>query len=184
MDQEKNHQDNQVEVEKTEEDLVSRDNLVKLGEEIKRLNEELDKFKDLYLRALADQKNQSARQARELEEANKYAISTFAKELIEVLESLQNALAHREKSASLEGETKAIFDGVEMTLKLLNKSFEKFGITRIMPLGDIFDPSFHQALSIVQLTDKLDNEIIEVIQAGYTIQERLLKPALVIVNKI
>ena len=183
MDQENNNQTEVELSEKEEAELVSRDNLIKLGEEIKRLNEEAEKLKDLNLRVLADNKNQSMRQARELEEANKYAISNFAKELIVVIEPLQQALSHRDTSEVMNESNQAIFEGIELTFKLLIKAFEKFGITRITPLGEGFDPSLHQALSIANLADKADNEIIEVIQSGYVIHDRLLKPALVIVNK-
>jgi molecular chaperone GrpE len=183
MEKEKNNQEQEAQEKLEEKDLVSKDNLVKLAEEIKRLQEDLEKHKDLYLRTAAEQKNQTMRYSREIEEANKYAISSFAKELIEVMESLQQALSHRDKNESIEEVTQAMFEGIEMTLKLLTKSFEKFGITRILPMNETFNPAFHQALSMVTLPDTEDNQVIEVIQAGYLIHDRVLKPALVIVNK-
>jgi molecular chaperone GrpE len=75
-----------------------------------------------------------------------------------------------------------MFDGIDMTLKLLGKSFNKYEVKRIFPVDEEFDHRYHQAISKISISEKGHNQIVDVIQAGYTIHDRLLKPALVVVN--
>ena len=146
-----------------------------LGRKIEELKEELAKTKDAALRSAAETENVRRRAAKEVEDANKYGVSTFAKDLLSVAENLARAME------TLPEDQRA---GVELTLKELLSIFERRGIKRVDPApGEKFDPNFHQAM--VQLEDpKFEpGAIIQVMQAGYIMHDRLLRPALVSVCK-
>jgi molecular chaperone GrpE len=146
-----------------------------LGKKIEELKEELSKAKDTALRAAAEAENVRRRAAKEVEDANKYGVSTFAKDLLSVAENLTRAMETLPEDQR---------SGVELTLKELLNIFERRGIKRIDPKpGEKFDHNFHQAM--VQLEDpKFEpGSIIQVLQAGYLMHDRLLRPALVSVCK-
>lgn len=149
-----------------------------------QLQDEVATLKDQMIRMAAENENQRKRYAKELEEANKYGITKFARDLIEVLENLHRA----ESSVSSEllekdPALKQIFNGVELTKKSLIDTFEKWGIKRVDPMGEMFNHDFHQAITQVPSTTHAEGSVVQVIQAGYVIQDRLLRPALVAVAK-
>jgi molecular chaperone GrpE len=155
-----------------------------VNDTIQKLEEEVNKLKDSLLRQIAETENVRKRAANEIKDSSNYAITSFARELIEVQENLQRALDSIAKD-KLESspEIKSIYDGVELTKNTLSSVFEKFGIIRIHPLDQQFDHNFHQAIVQVPTNDKPENTVVQVIQAGYTIKDRLLRPALVAVAK-
>jgi molecular chaperone GrpE len=183
MTDKNNIDDNTVEevVEENNND-ITEENLQKLGAEILRLREELTAKDDLIMREKAENQNLRSRHARELDDKGKFAIGEFSKDLVEVMESLYRALQFKEEFDISDSKIAGMFDGIDMTLKLLEKSFTKYGVKRVYPLNEQFDHKYHQAISKVTVVDKGNNEIVDVIQAGYVIHDRLLKPALVIVN--
>jgi molecular chaperone GrpE len=131
-----------------------------------------------YLRAVADVENVRKRAQRDVEAAHRYALDKLAQELLPVFDSLQLAVenADRADAASLAA-------GQEATLKLLAKAFEKLGIAEINPLGEPFDPSKHEAM-LTQPSDSAEpNSVLKVVQRGYELNGRLLRPARVIVAK-
>ncbi|HEU4626499.1 MAG TPA: nucleotide exchange factor GrpE [Steroidobacteraceae bacterium] len=131
-----------------------------------------------YLRAVADLENVRKRAQRDVEAAHRYGLDKFAQELLPVYDSLQLAVenADRADAASLAA-------GQEATLKLLAKAFEKLGITEINPLGEPFDPTKHEAM-LTQSSDSAEpNSVLKVVQRGYELNGRLLRPARVIVAK-
>ncbi|MFI4984060.1 MAG: nucleotide exchange factor GrpE [Rickettsiales bacterium] len=149
-----------------------------------KLLAEIAALKDQVVRMAAETDNLRKRNAKELEEANKYGITKFARDLIEVLENLHRA----ETSVSSElleqdPALKQIFSGVELTKKSLIDAFEKWGIKRIDPMGEAFNHDFHQAITHVPSPTQPEGSVVQVIQAGYIIQDRLLRPALVAVAK-
>jgi molecular chaperone GrpE len=166
-----------------------QDNEVKPTEEnneLAKLKEENAKLNDHILRLGAELENTRKRLTKEANEASQYAITKFARDLIEVLENLHRAEASIHSSEELEGNQtlKAIFSGVELTKKSLVDSFEKHGIQRVEPnIGDKFDHNYHQAIAQVPATSHPADSIVQVIQAGYIIHDRLLRPALVAVAK-
>lgn len=178
----------QTEDEESVQDAVSEENAPAeeaIAQKVEdALVEEVAALKDQLLRAVAESENIRRRAQRDLEDARKYAVSGFARELVGVTENLQRALESvpaeaREKDEFL----KTLIDGVQITQQELLSIFEKAGIRRIDPLGQKFDHNFHQA--VVQIED-LDNEpgtVVQVIQAGYVIHDRLLRPAMVGVAK-
>lgn len=146
-------------------------------EELLRLAEaKAQEHHDAWLRAKAEADNIRKRTAIELANAYKYAIESVAVELLPVKDSLEATLAA--DSASLE----ALRNGVELTLKQLNTVFGKAGLKEINPGGDKFDPHQHQAISMLP-SEKEPNTIINVLQKGYSLHDRVIRPALVTVAK-
>lgn len=149
------------------------------------VDNEVQKYKDQALRFAAELENLRKRHAKEIEEAHKFAVTKFARDLIEVLENLHRA----ESSISVEqmeenAVLKQIFTGVELTKKSLTDAFERHGIKRLDPqIGDAFDHDFHQAIAQVPSTTHAEGTIVQVIQAGYVLNDRLLRPVLVAVAK-
>ena len=141
---------------------------------------ELAACKDQALRALAEVENNRRRAERELADMSKYAVTGFARDLVSVLENLQRAL----DSIPLELEeanpaVKNLSVGVEMTLKELLGIFSRQGISRIDPMGEKFDHNLHQAVAQIESPDAEAGTVVQVLQAGYTIHDRLLRPAMV-----
>jgi molecular chaperone GrpE len=148
------------------------------------LEAELADTRDRMLRALADLENLRRRSARELDEARKYAIAGFARELLEVDDNLSRALASIPRRAADEiGLVKTLAEGVGITQKALAACFERHQIAKVMPeIGERFDHNRHQAMFEVE-SDQPPGTIAQVLQPGYVIADRLLRPALVGVAK-
>ena len=131
---------------------------------------------DAWLRAKAETENMRRRAAEDVDKARKFAVENFASELLAVKDSLEAALAA--ESPSVEN----MKDGVELTLKQLAAAFAKFNLNDIDPLGEKFDPHQHQAIQAVE-SEQPANTVVTVLQKGYRLNERTLRPALVIVAK-
>lgn len=150
------------------------------NEQIEELQKQVDALKDALLRSAADLENTRKRAEKELQDVNKFAISTFAKDMVNVLENLDrtlDAIPEADKNNPL-------YQGVELTRKELNNAFERRGIKQITPqAGEKFDHNLHQAMS--QISDPTFEEgcIVRVMQSGFSLHERLLRPAMVIVSK-
>lgn len=135
---------------------------------------------DKVLRAHAEMDNIRRRSERELENAHKYGMEKFATELLPVIDSLELGLI----AASAEGaDIDALREGMDLTVKMLVSAFDKFGISPVHPIDEAFDPDFHQAMTMIEHPDKEPNTVIDVMQKGYTIKERLIRPAMVVVSK-
>jgi len=149
--------------------------------EIAQLKADNEKLHNEYLRAYADAENTKKRCALEIEKNSKYAISSFAKELLAVADNLQRALAAAENESA---EQLAQFkEGVKLTESELMKIFKKFGIVKIESIGKVFDPAFHRVVQEVEDKEKPAGTIIAELQTGYMINDRLLREAMVIVAK-
>lgn len=148
-------------------------------DEIEDLQKENAKLKDDYLRAYADVENAKRRCQQEIEKNAKYAVSSFAKELLSVADNLHRALAVEIK----EGNIDQLRKGVEMTESQLMKVLEKFGITKMDIMGRVFDPSFHQVIQEVEDKEKPVGTIVAELQTGYMINDRILREAMVIVTR-
>ena len=131
---------------------------------------------DAFLRAKAECDNFRKRSQTEIANAHKFAVENFASELLAVKDSLEAALASDSTSAE------NIRAGVELTLRQLKSVFEKFNVKEIDPLGQKFDPHFHQAISTVE-ADAEPNTVVQVLQKGYLLHDRVIRPALVVVAK-
>lgn len=142
-------------------------------------------FKDKLLRSLAEMENLRRRTEREVADARTYGITSFARDILGVADNMRRALeaGGTELRASGDPHVVALLDGVELTERELLKSLEKSGVTRIEPLGEKFDPHKHQAMYEVADPSAAPGTVAQVIQAGYLIGDRVLRPALVAVIK-
>ena len=131
-----------------------------------------------YLRAVAELENYRKRSERELENARKYAVERFAQELVGVGDSLEAGIV-----AATANPGPALLEGAQATLKQLQRAFDKAGIKVIDPLGQPFDPAWHEAMVAQESRDTAPNTVQSVIQKGYSLNGRLLRPARVIVSK-
>ena len=132
--------------------------------------------KDLYMRALAELENVRKRSVREVEQAHKYAVDRFANDLIGVKDSL-------ELGVDAAGNVETLRAGTEATLKLLAKAFEKAGLVEVVPQGETFNPELHEAMVAQPSAEHVPNTILQVVQKGYQLNGRLLRPARVIVAR-
>jgi molecular chaperone GrpE len=142
-------------------------------------------FKDKLLRSLAEMENLRRRTEREVADARAYGIATFARDILGVADNMRRALdaGGTELRASGDPHVVALFEGVELTERELLKALEKSGVTRIEPLGEKFDPHKHQAMYEVADPSMAPGTVAQVVQAGYLIGDRVLRPALVAVAK-
>ena len=141
-------------------------------------------MKDQLLRAVAETENTRRRLTRERDETAKYAASTFAKEMLDVADNLHRALAAIPAEAIAKDEVlKSLFDGVSATERQLDAAFTRQHIKRIWPEGEKFDSNLHQAMFEVPGTPHPSGTVVQVLQAGYVMHDRLLRPALVGVAK-
>lgn len=149
-------------------------------EEIEKLKAENRQLKEEFLRAYADAENTKKRCAQEIEKNNKYAISSFAKELLTVADNLHRAI---EAVSSNSENCEALRKGVELTENELSKVFNKFGIQKMDIMDTVFDPNFHQVIQEVENKDKPNGTIIAELQTGYMLNDRILREAMVVVTK-
>ena len=132
------------------------------------------------MRAHAELENVRKRLERDLQNAHKFALERFVSELLPVKDSLELGLAaSSEKGASAAG----IVEGVELTLRMLDQAMEKFGVKTVDPDGEPFDPEFHQAMTMQESDTAEPGTVLTVVQKGYLLNERLVRPAMVIVAK-
>ena len=149
------------------------------------LDRELADMKDRLLRTLADMENMRKRTEREVADARVYGISAFARDILGVADNMHRAMAALDdelRSKADEG-LKALLDGVELTERELINVLEKNGVKRIEPLGQKFDPNRHQAMFEIEDASVAAGTVVQVMQAGYLIADRVLRPALVAVAK-
>jgi molecular chaperone GrpE len=138
-----------------------------------------DEAHDKLLRTRAEMENMGRRQAKELESAHKFALEGFVKELLQVRDSLE--LGHAAAQAP-DADLGKLREGTELTLKLLCDVMAKFGVEQVYPEGEPFNPEYHQAMSMQPRADLPPNTVTNVIQSGYTLNGRLVRPALVMVS--
>ena len=142
------------------------------------------KLKDQLLRALAELENVRKRAEREKEQTRKFGIADFARDLLSVSDNLRRALdAAPQDRTQIDEALGNLITGVEMTEKELLSVFEKHGIRKLQPLGEVFDYNFHQAMFEVESNDHGAGIVMQVLQVGYAIGDRLLRPAMVGVSK-
>lgn len=161
-------------------ETASEVSIDELQKQLADAQEEAGKMKDQYLRSEAEMANLRRRAEKDVENAHKFGQEKLSKELLSVADNLERAIA------STEGETTdldAIIEGVQMTLKGLHDVFGRFNIEAIEPEGEPFDPQLHQAMSMVENPEVEPNTVIAVMQKGYQLHGRLIRPAMVMVSK-
>jgi len=182
--------EDQAEIEPVEaqdvEDGASQEALESITDEaaadpIMQLQAEADKARDQALRAEAEMQNLRKRAERDVQNAHKFGIERLIQNLLPVLDSLEKAI-----ETSLQAETPEDdpqLEGLKLCFKLFTDVFEKEGVHMLDPLGQAFDPNVHEALSMIENPDMEPNSVMAVIQKGYRLHERLVRPAMVIVSK-
>ena len=135
---------------------------------------------DSVLRARADIDNMRRRTEQEVDKARKFALNKFAEELLPVIDNMERAIEMADKSDEA---IKPMLEGVELTLKTMTDTVEKFGLKQIDPMGEAFNPEFHQAMSIQESAEHEPNTVILVMQKGYELNGRVVRPAMVMVSK-
>lgn len=147
------------------------------------LEAEVAELKDRLLRAAAEVENTRRRAKKDVEDASNYAVTKFARDLLDVGDNLRRALEAAGNDANADPAMKTLIDGVEMTEKSLLKAFEQNGIEKLEPLGEKLDPNQHQAVFEMPNPAYPDGHVAQVMQAGYVLKGRLLRPAMVGVTK-
>lgn len=150
-----------------------------LKQQVEELKAKADENWNLYLRSQADIENVRKRASRDVESAHKYAIDKFVAELLPIKESMDlgYAASHEENA-----DIAKIKEGTELTLKMFGSMFDKFKIVELNPVGEKFNPTFHEAISMLPSPEYEANMVMTVVQKGYLLNERVVKPALVVVS--
>jgi molecular chaperone GrpE len=148
--------------------------------EAQQLAQQLEELKDQAIRVKADAQNVRRRAEQDVEKAHKFALERFAKELLPVIDGLEKAV---EAEIASGNEMNPLREGVEMTLSMFLSSIQKFNLEQIDPVGQPFDPSLHEAMSMVEVPNAEPNTVIAAMQKGYTLNGRLVRPAMVMVSK-
>lgn len=179
--------ENKENLENLEEENVQENQQPKeenLEQKLLELQAKVDEANDRALRALAELDNSRRLAKQEIEKTIKYSISKFASDLIVVTENFFLASANAPKEEIEKNEAiKNYVNAINMTEKELIKTLEKHGVKRIYPLKEKFDHNFHEAISQIENAEDEEGTVLQVIQAGYSLNDRLLKPALVAVAK-
>ena len=142
---------------------------------IHELQGQLGAAKDEQVRLLAERDNQRKRAARDVDSARKFGVEKLLNDLMPVVDGLEMGLTQGGTDAN------RLFEGMDLTLKLLLKATEQHGLKRLDPVGEMFNPDLHQAMAMVPSRDKAAGTIIDVYQRGYRLHERLIRPAMVTV---
>lgn len=140
--------------------------------------EELARHRDAMLRMQAEMENLRKRLLREVEKSRKFALERIMKDLLQVRDSMERGLAMADASATAE----SLIEGEKLTLKMLVKLMEDHGLEVIDPLGEMFDPELHEAMTVMPAPDAAENTVLEVLQKGFRLHDRLIRPARVIVS--
>ena len=153
----------------------------RLQQELQASEERAQNHWEQYLRALADVDNVRKRAAKDLENTRQFAVEKFAQDLVAVKDSLELGIATLQKDGEAKSDAAGLVEGQNATLRLLAKAFEKAQIEEIHPEGQPFNPEFHEAM-MAQPSDAPPNTVLSVVQKGYQLNGRLLRPARVIVS--
>ena len=165
------------ETERVEESEKLESDELNSAEEFERLLAEVESLKDKALRAEAEMQNVRRRAERDVENAHKFGLERLVQHILPVVDSLEKALEAKTS------EDDPVIEGVKLTFKLLQDLLTKESIQVVDPLGEPFDPNLHEAMSIVENPDMEPNSVFAVVQKGYTLNKRLVRPAMVMVTK-
>ena len=165
-------------------DAAQPDDVTSEASALETVMAERDALKDQLLRALADTENMRRRSEREAETARKYGHTQFARDLVGAIDNLARALASApEDKSSLDESVQSLLTGIELSWTEIQSAIEKHGVRQINPVGEKFDYNFHQAMFEVPTNDQPPGMVLEVVQHGYALHDRLLRPAMVGVSK-
>ncbi|NRA55027.1 MAG: nucleotide exchange factor GrpE [Gammaproteobacteria bacterium] len=154
--------------------------IIELELALAKSEEKVAAQQDGVLRGRADIENMRRRVSIDVEKAHKFALNKFASELLPVVDNLDRALSSIDKDNE---EFKSIIEGIEMTLNSFTTALDKSGVKQINPVGEIFNPELHQAMTMIEVPGAEPNSVIDCMQKGYELNGRLLRPAMVVVAK-
>lgn len=158
---------------------ATTDQVTGLLQEIERLKMEVQESSDKAVRATAELDNIRKRTSRDIENAHKYALERFVSELLPVLDSMELGINASQSAEDID----SLREGMDLTLKMLFDRMGKFGVKTIDPAGEKFDPEWHEAVSIQELEGSEPGQVVTVMQKGYELNGRLVRPAMVVVAK-
>jgi len=141
--------------------------------------QDLAKHREAMLRMQAEMENLRKRLARDAEKSRKFALERIMKDLLQVRDSMERGLELADESATVE----SLREGQELTLKMLAKVLQDHDLEAIEPLGQPFDPEWHEAMTVLPSDEVADNTVLEVLQKGYRLHDRLIRPAMVVVSR-
>jgi len=150
-----------------------------LSEALVKAEEDLARHRDAMLRMQAETENMKKRLIRDLDKSRKFALERIMKDLLQVRDSMERGIQVEGEALSVD----ALKQGQELTLKMLGKVMEDHDLKVIDPLGQPFDPEFHQAMTVMPSADVDENTVIEVLQKGFSLHDRLIRPAMVVVSR-
>ena len=151
-----------------------------IQQELESLNAELSEAKDQAIRAQAELQNVRRRAEQDVEKAHKFGQEKLLSDLLPVVDNLERAI---EAIDSNDDSLKSVVEGIELTLKSFTDTLERYQVVAVNPEGEPFDPQLHQAMSMIENPDVEPNTVINVFQKGYTLNGRLVRPAMVVVAK-
>jgi molecular chaperone GrpE len=146
---------------------------------VEKLGKESALYKDKWLRAEAEMDNYKKRVHKEKLDQLKYGYETIIREILPVVDNLERAIEYSKTHAQKD----SLYEGVELTLKLLKKVIEGFGVNTISTVGQLFDPNFHEGIGVEENQNYEDNVVVKEVEKGYLYNDRLIRPAKVIVGK-
>ena len=171
--------DPQSEVVESEESLEKSEEEI-AGDPLSELEVQLEEMRDQVLRHQAEVQNVKRRAEQDVEKARKYALERFCNELLPVVDSLEMAILSEPPDQE---DSESILKGVKLTLKMFVDTLAKFNLEQMNPEGEPFDPKLHQAVSMVENNEVEPNTVLSVMQRGYILSGRLIRPAMVVVSK-
>ena len=169
---------------KSETELLSHPSYEELMQKLTEAEQKADQYWERILRMQAENENAQRRLERDIANAHKYALDKFITELLPIVDSLELCVANVSKETQSNVGIQNILEGVHLTLKMFYAAMEKFGIKQINPVAEPFNPEFHQAISMQVDPKAKPGTVISVLQKGYTLNNRLIRPALVIVASV
>lgn len=155
------------------------DEVNQLQEALAQSREELERHREAMLRMQAEMENQRKRMAREVEKSRRFALERMMKDLLQVRDSLERALEVDDGTATVE----KLKEGKALTLKMLSKVMEDHGLEVVDPMGEPFNPEFHEAMTTAPSDEVDENTVTDVLQKGFKLHDRLIRPAMVVVSK-
>lgn len=164
-------------------ELLEHPSATVLQESINKLEQDLENYKQKALLAAADLENSRRRFERDISNAHKYSIGKLLEDLIPVVDSLERGLEVQVDGAGNKELLQQMHSGMELTLDILIKTLDKYGVKQLNPVGEAFNPVYHEAMAVQPDTSVPENTVLRVVQKGYLLKDRVIRPAMVLVSK-
>jgi molecular chaperone GrpE len=165
--------------EENADETIIDEELQNMGSALASAEQELSLHREAMLRMQAEMENLRKRLIRDLEKSRRFALEGFMKDLLQVRDSLERGLEMADSAATVE----SLKEGKELTLKMLHKVMSDHGLEMVDPLGEAFNPEFHEAVTVLPAAEHEENTVLEVLQKGFKLHDRLIRPAMVVVSR-